>query len=276
MKPLLRLAPLGLALLSTLPAPLPAQATDPARDLRLSEQADEIRRRREERLGTHASAAPETEELDHRFDLDFPGGTPAELVAAIEKASGRPLNVIIPEDHARTRLPALRLHQVDVPKLFEALFEAMKRQEFRMSANFDTSGSETHTVFQTKDRPPTESSIWFFQVYGIRQVDRITRFFSLKPYLQSGLTVDDITTAIRTAWEMRGDTETPALKFHEETQLLIAVGPPEQLVTIRDVLKTLGDNITQPVGPASRAPAPTPTPPGGSGKPPAPAAPASP
>src|ERR1041385_5181360 len=33
-----------------------------------------------------------------RFSLDFPGGTPRELAAAIQKASGKPLNVIVPDD----------------------------------------------------------------------------------------------------------------------------------------------------------------------------------
>src|ERR1035437_7428839 len=46
------------------------------------------------RLGSPQAGAP----VLTKFNLDFPGGTPKELVAAIEKAMGKPLNVIISSD----------------------------------------------------------------------------------------------------------------------------------------------------------------------------------
>src|SRR5690242_14669816 len=55
-----------------------------------------------------------------RFDLDFPGGTPKELVAAIQKSMSKPLNVIIPDPFADTKIPALKMKNVDVPQLFRA------------------------------------------------------------------------------------------------------------------------------------------------------------
>ena len=70
-----------------------------------------------------------------------------------------------------------------------------------------------------------------------------TRFYSLAPYLRADITVDDITTAIRTGWELRGVKAPPTLKFHQETQLLIAVGQPEELATIVDVLDVLTKTI---------------------------------
>ena len=42
-----------------------------------------------------------------KFDLDFPGGTPRQLVEAINKASGKPLNAIIPDESANIKLPPL-------------------------------------------------------------------------------------------------------------------------------------------------------------------------
>ncbi|MHB8523085.1 MAG: hypothetical protein ACYDH9_20330 [Limisphaerales bacterium] len=59
-----------------------------------------------------------------KFNLDFPGGTPGELVKAIEKASGKPLNVIIALNSADAQLPPLKMTGVTVPKLFEALTAA--------------------------------------------------------------------------------------------------------------------------------------------------------
>src|SRR5215472_5374742 len=64
-----------------------------------------------------------------RFDLDFPGGTPRELVAAIQKAMGRPLNAIVSDEHAKVKLPALNMKNVNVAELFEALEMASRRQE---------------------------------------------------------------------------------------------------------------------------------------------------
>src|SRR6266536_6596664 len=56
-----------------------------------------------------------------RFDLDFPGGTPAQLVAAIEKASSIRVNVVIPTEHAAVQLPSLKMKSVTVQQLFMAL-----------------------------------------------------------------------------------------------------------------------------------------------------------
>jgi hypothetical protein len=66
------------------------------------------------------------------------------------------------------------------------------------------------------------------------------RFYLLSPYLERGLTVDDITTAIQTGWKMLGDSSTtPSISFHKETKLLIAVGEPGKLEVIDAVLRAL-------------------------------------
>jgi len=64
------------------------------------------------------------------------------------------------------------------------------------------------------------------------------RFYQLGPYLQD-YSIQDITTAIQTGWKLLGVKSSPQLKFHPETKLLIAVGPPEQLATIDTVLSQL-------------------------------------
>jgi len=69
--------------------------------------------------------------------------------------------------------------------------------------------------------------------------------------------VDDITTAIKTGWEMMGlsgaggfgggggsggggrESAQPKISFHKDTKLLIAVGEPSKLETIDAVLKAL-------------------------------------
>src|SRR2546421_8468407 len=64
-----------------------------------------------------------------RFDLDFLGGTPRELVAAIQKAMGRSLNAIVPDEFADVKLPALKMEHVNVPQLFDALVAVGRKSE---------------------------------------------------------------------------------------------------------------------------------------------------
>jgi len=177
-----------------------------------------------------------------RFDLDFPGGTPAELVAAIQTAQGHTLNAVIPADEAQTLLPPLKLKQVNVKQLFGALYQADTRQ--RGITNSSGGTSYTNISFGFKTEPSetvTNDTVWYFRD------DRtlfppVCRFFLLTPYLSNGLTVDDITTAIQTGWKMQGSDTPLRLNFHKETGLLIAVGESAQLGLIDSVLRELGQN----------------------------------
>jgi hypothetical protein len=47
--------------------------------------------------GTHALT---------KIDLVFSGGSPLELIAAIQKSLGRPINVVIPDRASSLRIPA--------------------------------------------------------------------------------------------------------------------------------------------------------------------------
>jgi hypothetical protein len=196
---------------------------------------------------------PEPEPQLTRFSLDFPGGTPKELVAAMEKAMGRPLNVIIPEELAATKLPALKMNGVTVPQLFQALTAASRKSEAVVSGVgvFNPYGPGSYQIANTgfgfrqgSEGRITDDTIWYFYVEKptlppVRSSAKVCHFYSLAPYLDQGYTVDDITTAIETGWKMMGDTTTPEISFHKDTKLLIAVGEPSKLETIDAVLKAL-------------------------------------
>jgi hypothetical protein len=178
-----------------------------------------------------------------KFNLDFPGGTPAQLVKAIEKAMGKPLNAIIADEDADTKLPPLKMSNVDVPQLFNALVNMSYKYEgntFNQMRNVVSSFG-----FASKDSQLSDDSIWYFFVYKAQTPQpspppaKICQFYSLQPYLNRGFTVDDITTAIQTGWKMAGITSPPELNYHKETQLLIAFGEPDELRTIQTVLYTL-------------------------------------
>jgi hypothetical protein len=195
-----------------------------------------------------------------KFDLNFPGGTPKELVAAIEKAMNKPLNAIIPDEDANTKLPALKMNDVDVVRLFKALQYASARKVevagkesylsasmFDMSYGFYTEGPDTTPRFSypgTDKDQISDNSVWYFRAIKptpapVVSIPKICRFYPLTVFLDRGLTVDDITTAIQTGWRMAGDTATPELNYHKETKLLIAFGEPSKLSIIDDVLKAL-------------------------------------
>ncbi len=183
------------------------------------------------------------------FNLDFPGGTPAQLVKAIEKADGKPMNVVIPEADADTKLPPLKMDNVNASQLFEALEHASVKQMQMVTSIYGPSSRNYSTVitsygFKTDGGQPTDNSVWYFFVNKPpvpveEPPQKATRYFSLAAYLDRGFTVNDITTAIQTGWKLAGVTPVPDLNYHKETKLLIAYGEPEKLKTIEDVLKTL-------------------------------------
>ena len=178
------------------------------------------------------------------FNLNFPGGTPAQLVKAIEKATGKPLNAIIPDKDADVQLPPLKMNDVVAPQLFAALEVASRRVVAVSNPGFGSySQFATAFGFKTADSPLSDASIWYFHadkplIPPVIQ-NKACRFYPLAPYLERGYTVGDITTAIQTGWKMQGDTSPPEISFHKETKLLIAVGEPDKLEVIDDVLKVL-------------------------------------
>lgn len=177
-----------------------------------------------------------------KFDLDFPGGTPADLVKAIEKAIGRPLNVIVSAADLARRIPPLKMSRVDASELFFALSQIDVERDER-------SGSIVTRLLFSSRPPISDASIWSLQVnrggmgFG---PSSLTNFFLLTPYLDSGLSVDDITTAIQTAWRMQGLSEPPKISFHKETKLLIAVGDQMGVQTIDQVLGALRPMLKKP------------------------------
>jgi len=179
-----------------------------------------------------------------KFDLDFRGGTPKQLAAAIEKAMGRPLNVIVPDEFADIKLPALKMNRVDVYQLFQALEAASQKNEAYVTSTYPQSSYQTVRTsygFRTQGKI-SDDSVWYFSVekpMAPAVPPKVCSFYSLAPYIDHGMTVDDITTASQTGWKMLGDKDTPAISFHKDTKLLIAVGEPNKLQMINAVLGAL-------------------------------------
>ena len=194
-----------------------------------------------------------------RFNLDFPGGTPKQLVAALEKVTGQPLNVVILDADAEIQLPSFKLKNTSMPELFQVLRAVSTKTEYVAMLNehgfTSTQSFNDSYEFYTLDHNAGPNSVWYFHVDRPGTVTMLTppvkicRFYQLAPYLNSGLKIDDITTAIRTGWDMEGCTDAtrPQISFHKETKLLIAVGDPNNLEVIDNVLRALEPQATQSV-----------------------------
>ena len=193
----------------------------------------------------NAAAVPSPMTGLTRFNLDFDGGPPIALVDAIEKATGKTLNVVIPQDGADVVLPPLKMNNVNVENLFAALEMASHRT---VTIKFDGGYRVADTSYGFASNGPavTDDSIWSFHAslpVDPPPTESVCRFYSLAPYLDRGFTVDDITTAINTGWDMESAASDsgpkPVLSFHKETKLLIAVGNPRRLEMIDQALKAL-------------------------------------
>lgn len=182
-----------------------------------------------------------------KFDLKFPGGTPEQLVKAIEKATDKPLNTVIPDDCRDLKIPPFSVRDVTVAQLFEALYRASITSGHYLYQNADSNAAYlalTNSYGFRTDGMPNENSIWYFYWNNEATPQKVIsatvcQFYQLSPYLQAGYSVDDITTGVETAWKMLGVTEPPALSYHKETKVLIAVGEKYYVNLIGDVLKQL-------------------------------------
>lgn len=193
-----------------------------------------------------------------KFDLDFKGGHPQDLIAAIQKATGKPMNVLIPDEYAIVTLPELKMKNVNASQLFRALEQASHKTEYLKNSGNSSYGSfNTAFGFRANSDNITDDTIWYFSVQkpNVPPPYKACRFYSLAPYLDSGVTVDDITTAIKTGAKMLGDTDGPTMSFHKDTKLLIAVGEPGKLEIIDSVLRALEGHSKSAAGDKSGPPA---------------------
>jgi hypothetical protein len=177
-----------------------------------------------------------------KFDLDFKGGHPKDLIAAIQKATGKALNALIPDEYADVALPELKMKNVNAFQLFTALDQASRKSEYVKNPDGSYSTFNTGCGFRNIGGPElTDDTVWYFYVQKpkVPPPTKICRFYALGPYLDWGLNIDDITTAIKTGAKMLGETDEPTMSFHKDTRLLIAVGEPNKLDIIDSVLRAL-------------------------------------
>ena len=161
---------------------------------------------------------PDSNSKKWAFDLSFKGGTPRELIAAMEKAAAasirnpEPLNALVPPELAEIRIPPMELRGVTAIGVFETL-----------------------TFMDPSTRwIPARGGIWVLT----HRDERRTQAFYIGHLLKK-FKVDDLTTAVKTTWQMGGKEVKAELKYHEDTQLLIARAQPAQISAMAEVITQL-------------------------------------
>ena len=152
------------------------------------------------------------------FDLSFAGGPPQKLVSEMERAGGLKLNVLIPPELADARMPPMELRSVSVVDVLDSL-NRLSRDSIQWIPTGVSAGGKVWVLARAPDTRKTQA---FY-------VGHLLKKFK----------IDDITTAVQTSWQLGGKDAKSELKYHQDTQLLIALGNTEQLSTAAEVLAQL-------------------------------------
>jgi hypothetical protein len=186
------------------------------------------------------STATLTTERPHPgITLDFPGGTVAQLVAALAN-SGCGFNLIGQPGNLTAAIPPLSLRNANTFAFAQALDNLLQADGMTLGGDWSSN------VFTVEMRPPDEKSAR----------GSLTQSCQLSPELKLQ-SLDAILDAIRSAWALdpAHDPASLHLKFHPATQLLLISGPPEAVRIALDVVR----HLTAPPaedGKSERLPAP--------------------
>jgi hypothetical protein len=168
--------------------------------------------------------APEKKEgpLDQTVDIDFSGGSIRDFVVAIQEESGVTPNVILSATASELVIPPVSLRSVSIGNLIMALEGLQEVAGYKIM------------VVPARDDLMTVSAI------RVREPNpKMSMAFDLKSIFERGYSIDDIVTAIETAWKMQAASHDAELKFHKETNLLLAVGSRDDLRTVEAILETI-------------------------------------
>lgn len=155
------------------------------------------------------------------FNIEFRGGDLRALFRTIkEQNEGAMPNVVISDDVKGTEVPPFRLVNIAFFELMEAL------GTIDIGLDIDTPTENVSTISKKYTRAPS-----LVEIYSLRRL--------LDPEGPLHFEMDDIATAIQTAWEMMRDQGEPYMKVHQETGLLIVQGSEEEQEVVKTVISRL-------------------------------------
>lgn len=164
------------------------------------------------------------------FDVDFRGGSLAQLVAAINTAGSGPFNLMGEKADQDAQLPPMTLQNVEPVGLATALSTFLRPRGLTVSLAWGNIFVVAKTGYVSATNAAASATFQTFQ---------------LTPYLTT-LSVDNITDAIKTAWASDSSHDAKLLRFqyHSATKLLFVYGPPEALAVATQVIPQLNPTAT--------------------------------
>jgi hypothetical protein len=187
-----------------------------------------------------------SQEPEARFNIDFPGGTPRELIAALNEASGTPVNAFIPETVHAFTMPPMKYYNVSVSEVLKPL---QGRQVINVA---EERGSRESDIQEISYRWSSSDNIWRMEVqdiYPSPPTQFIVAPFNVSHLLEA-YTIDDITTTIDSAWKLNRAPKENEIMFHPETKIILVKCPAEDMQVLSSVLDTLRVALIE----ASKAP----------------------
>jgi len=159
------------------------------------------------------------------INIDFPGGSIAQLVAQINRSDSGPFNLIGEKKFQEAPLPPFSLRNTEPASLAIGLNGLLRPSELAISL------AGPNVFVLTKAVPPPSPFASAAQTF---------QAFQLAPYLAT-LSVEDITDAILVAWESAPDHDPKQLRFkyHPATKLLFVYGPPEAIAIATQLVPQL-------------------------------------
>lgn len=187
------------------------------------------------------------------FDVHFKGGTLAEYVEAVRQASGSTANVVV--------MPAA----AEIPMTEVALTSVSARSAIKSLNNVYDLGLSRLVWVKEIEGTPDEVEMFTVGAHDQRQVARPasqedSKVWSLASIVQTGQRVEDVVSAVETALSLYPEAKPKIeLRLHKDTNLLIARGRVDQLVTVEQVIEALTpppQYVRRPRGPAEDPPSP--------------------
>ena len=163
------------------------------------------------------------------INLDFPGGTLAQLIVALESPQRGPFNLIGEKALQDTPVVPFTLRGVEITPLISALNNLLRPQG--VAVGFSGPNIFTLTkVAQFSYPTPATANFQAIQV---------------GPFLSTH-SIEEITDAIKSAWqgEPTHGAKTLELKYHAATKLLFVYGPPEALALASSVVAQLNPAVS--------------------------------
>ncbi len=184
------------------------------------------------------------------IDLDFPGGTIAEYIAAVHEATGTPINIITSPDVAAMRLGPVRLRSASGNIVVEAVLTALvdrdDRSELKIQ-HLSGAGSESYGIVVNRFPAMAMPASAFSQdartdLVGTYSIAALVNAPADDPEAKV-LPREDVTKAIEAVLKLVAPSKPPKIFIHPETSLLVVQGSSSHLGLAETVITQLKEDL---------------------------------